>query len=248
MLMRKFVKVMLTVATVAILTGCGSAEGSAKRGGATQGVKDILNAEMEKSSEVQGSEEVVTASSANEDSKEGFGNAETKDGIGDADSKENPGNIETKEGTGDGSQAASEVPGDGQDVSKESDTQASTETASVASEGVDVDLTALSSTMVYSEVYNMMMTPDDYLGKKVKMSGAFTYFKDENTGNEYYSCIIRDATACCAQGIEFVLAGEHKYPADYPEELAEITVVGTFDTYYEGQYRYCTLRNAELLQ
>ena len=29
----------------------------------------------------------------------------------------------------------------------------------------DVDLTLLSSTMVYSEVYNMMVDPDSYIGK-----------------------------------------------------------------------------------
>ena len=31
----------------------------------------------------------------------------------------------------------------------------------------DVDLTNLSSTMVYSEVYNMMSTPENYIGKTV---------------------------------------------------------------------------------
>ena len=33
---------------------------------------------------------------------------------------------------------------------------------------------------------------------------------------------------------------------DYPEIDEEITVVGVFDTYMEGEYRYCTLRNASL--
>ena len=53
-----------------------------------------------------------------------------------------------------------------------------------------------------------------------------------------------DATACCSQGIEFVLAGEHTFPDDYPNENAIITVTGLFDTYQEGEYRYCTLREA----
>ncbi|MBQ9489742.1 MAG: hypothetical protein IKO03_16135 [Lachnospiraceae bacterium] len=114
-------------------------------------------------------------------------------------------------------------------------------------EAADVDLTTLSSTMVYSEVYNMMVTPDKYLGKTVKMQGSFQYFQDETTGNEYFSCLIKDATACCAQGIEFVLSGDYVYPNDYPELNAEITVYGVFDTYQEGDYMYCTLRNAQLL-
>ena len=34
-------------------------------------------------------------------------------------------------------------------------------------DGVDVDLTVLSSTMVYSEAYNMMYYPENYIGKTV---------------------------------------------------------------------------------
>lgn len=37
---------------------------------------------------------------------------------------------------------------------------------------VDVDLTRLSSTMVYSEVYNMMTVPGDYIGKTIKNDGT----------------------------------------------------------------------------
>ena len=46
----------------------------------------------------------------------------------------------------------------------------------------------------------------------------------------------RDATACCAQGIEFVLTEDYVYPDDYPEVDEEICVVGVFDTYQEGDY------------
>ncbi|MBQ9609369.1 MAG: hypothetical protein IJV15_08005 [Lachnospiraceae bacterium] len=108
----------------------------------------------------------------------------------------------------------------------------------------DVDLTQLSSTMVYSEVYNMTTAPDDYLGKKVKMSGPFSVYTDETTGKNYFACIIQDAAACCAQGIEFELEGNYTYPENYPTVGTEITVSGTFDVYEEDGYQYCTLRNA----
>ena len=112
------------------------------------------------------------------------------------------------------------------------------------SAGIDIDLTALSSTMVYSEVYNMMVTPENYIGKTVKMRGQLEIAQPlDADGNPdpqriYFSCVIADATACCAQGIEFVLAGEHKYPEDYPQPGAEITVSGTFRTYEEDGYIY----------
>lgn len=110
---------------------------------------------------------------------------------------------------------------------------------------VDIDLTELSSTMVYSEVYNMMSMPENYIGKTVRMEGDFYTYYDENQNQYYFSCLIRDATACCAQGIEFVLAGDYTYPDDYPEEGSSVCVSGVFDTYEDGPYTYCTLRNAK---
>ncbi len=113
--------------------------------------------------------------------------------------------------------------------------------------GIDVDLTALSGTMVYSEVYRMIVIPEEYLGKTVRMKGNFAIYQNETTGEMFYACLIQDATACCAQGIEFVLKGEHSYPNDYPARGSEITVEGVFDTYMDGEFRYCTLRDATLL-
>ena len=131
-------------------------------------------------------------------------------------------------------------------------TAAEKEDTKTAAEKPDVDLTALSSTMVYSEVYNMMTEPDDYIGKTVKMSGQFSVYQmlDED-GNPvegapvYYACVIADATACCQQGLEFVLDN----PDDYPAEAGtEITVEGVFKTYYEEQNMYCHLVNAHLCE
>lgn len=116
------------------------------------------------------------------------------------------------------------------------------------SNNLDVDLTKLSSTMVYSEVYNMMYTPDDYIGKTVKMKGQFAYYEDPETKAQYFACIIADATACCSQGLEFILTGEHSYPNDYPELGSEITVTGTFEVYTENGFQYCRLKDAAIIK
>ena len=60
----------------------------------------------------------------------------------------------------------------------------------------------------------------------------------------YYACIIADATACCSQGLEFELSGQHTYPDDYPELGTNITVTGTFQLYQEGGGLYCHLTDA----
>lgn len=112
----------------------------------------------------------------------------------------------------------------------------------------DVDLTQLSATMIYSEVYNMMTTPKEYIGKKVRMEGLFGYAYDESKDKYFFACVIQDATACCAQGIEFELQGDYTYPEDYPKEGETICVEGIFDTYEDGGNTYCTLRRAEFVQ
>lgn len=114
----------------------------------------------------------------------------------------------------------------------------------------DVDLTKLSSTMIYSEVYNMMAEPEKYIGKSIRMNGQFALYQATDAEGKpipdqiYFACIIADATACCSQGLEFVLAGEHTYPDDYPELGDEIVVSGTFETYDENGYMYCHLIDA----
>lgn len=116
---------------------------------------------------------------------------------------------------------------------------------------VDYDLTQMSSDMVYATVYQMMVTPEEYEGKTFRIDGNFyaTYY--EATKKYYFYCVIQDATACCAQGMEFVWEnGSHIYPDEYPEENAEIVVEGTFETYKEegDQNLYCRLSDAILQQ
>ncbi len=117
---------------------------------------------------------------------------------------------------------------------------------------VDVDLTVLSSTMVYSEVYNMLYNdPAHYLGKTVKAKGTFSIYQLVEDGvlqpdPVSYACIISDAAACCAEGMEFMLEGDYTYPDDYPELGAEITVIGEFQSYEENGMTWYHLVNARL--
>ena len=107
----------------------------------------------------------------------------------------------------------------------------------------DIDLTVMSGTMVYAQVSDMVYNCDQYVGKVVKAKGPLSYYKDEETGKEYLAVLISDATACCAQGIEFV-CGDRSYPEDYPEIGTEIAVTGVFNYYTEGYYTYVELQDA----
>ncbi len=112
---------------------------------------------------------------------------------------------------------------------------------------IDIDLTTMNATMTYSTVFDMMSDPFAYTGQIVKMKGTFSDYYDESTDTRYLSCIIKDATACCAQGLEFETTKDFPYPDAYPANGEEICVEGYFDTYLEGNCLYCVLRNAVLL-
>lgn len=110
----------------------------------------------------------------------------------------------------------------------------------------EVDLTVLSSIMVYSEIWNMMKAPENYIGKTIKMRGQFVCAGEQEEGKRYFGCLVADAAQCCSQGLEFVLAGEHVYPDDYPALNSRITVTGTFETYQVKGIEYCRIVDAVL--
>lgn len=89
---------------------------------------------------------------------------------------------------------------------------------------VDIDLTKMSSTMVYSTVFNMVNNPVNFVGKTMRMRGEYTtyHISIEDPTQIIHACIVRDAAGCCSQGLEFVLSDGH-----YPKGAGEITVVGT---------------------
>ena len=111
---------------------------------------------------------------------------------------------------------------------------------------VDVDLTALSSTMVYAEVFNMTEAPSRYLGKTIKASGIYNVFYYDKTDSYYHYVIIEDAAACCAQGLEFILSGASAYPDAYPEDQAKIEIIGVFGSYEEAGETYYYLEADEI--
>ena len=101
----------------------------------------------------------------------------------------------------------------------ESQSEASSDT-----ETAEVDLTGMSSTMVFAEVYNMMVEPESYEGKTVRMQGELVSYPHPFTGEDCHAVIVKDALACCAQGFQF-------QPAEgvtLPEDGTEVTVTGIY--------------------
>ena len=95
---------------------------------------------------------------------------------------------------------------------------------------VDYDLSNYNFTMISSFFFQMLIEPETYENKTFKIKGKFQTFDNEEdpTALPYFSVIMNDATMCCQEGIDFVWQGDHNWPADYPEQDQEITIVGKY--------------------
>lgn len=112
---------------------------------------------------------------------------------------------------------------------------------------IDLDLTKMSATMIYSTMFDMLVMPEDYIEKNIKVKGWFETYTDPYSGELYYAVVVPDATACCQQGLEFVWPGDHKYPEDFPQAGADITVTGIYKLIENDgiSYNYLEISNLE---
>ena len=109
-------------------------------------------------------------------------------------------------------------------------------------QSVDYDLTQLSNTVVYSQVFDMLSNPSKYDGKIFRLQGILTSYEDDETNETHYSCIVPDASVCCSEGIEFVIIEGNTYPLPG----TEIFVTGIFEKYNRNGIETCRLINAEI--
>lgn len=109
------------------------------------------------------------------------------------------------------------------------------------SKKIDIDLTRMSSTMVYAQVYKMVTEPVKFIGKRIRMKGVFSSYYDYETKKRFYGCVIADALACCSQGLAFEPAKDRKFPDDGEK----ITIIGDFEMAEDGDDAYCDFALAQ---
>ena len=103
---------------------------------------------------------------------------------------------------------------------------------------IDFDLTKMSATMIYSTIFDMLIMPEDYVEKNIKVKGWFEVYTNPETAELFYAVVVPDATACCQQGLEFIWPGDHHYPADFPELGSDITVTGRYKLIDKDGFTY----------
>ena len=90
---------------------------------------------------------------------------------------------------------------------------------------IDYDLSNMNYNMLSAVTFEMLIEPEKYADKTVKISGQF--YTEVEEAIRYYSVIIWDATLCCPAGMDFIPPDTMTFPDDFPPEETTITVTGT---------------------
>lgn len=88
---------------------------------------------------------------------------------------------------------------------------------------VDYDLTTMNANMVYAQVFNLMLEPEKFENATFKIRGNFIKASGPQ-GQPAYAVIIKDALACCQQGLEFIW----DFAGAEPRPDQEILVIGQY--------------------
>lgn len=110
---------------------------------------------------------------------------------------------------------------------------------------IDYDLIEMNSDMIYATVFMVVQDPESYAGKTFKIYGnSYTFPTTEGKSMTHY-CLIKDALACCAQGLEFISSNSDE---KYPDDGDEIVVTGTLESYTveDIPMPLCRLVNAKI--
>ncbi len=108
-----------------------------------------------------------------------------------------------------------------------------------------LDLTKMSSTMVYAQIFRMMTAPEEYEGNSIILEGTLARSDPAETGAQLYGCVVADATQCCFLGLEFEPA-EGSAAKALPPDGTAITVSGVFHSTEDRDGTRCVLTDAKV--
>lgn len=105
---------------------------------------------------------------------------------------------------------------------------------------IDLDLSQENALMAYSTIESMLNSPDEYIGKVVKVKGIYGIGTGETAEELHNAVAVFDQGGCCYQVLEFGYNDDMALP-----ELGEtITVTGVFTVHNYNGNVYTFLENA----
>ena len=111
---------------------------------------------------------------------------------------------------------------------------------------IRVDLTKMSAIMIYGLMYDIVSSPMEYEGQKMRLVGEYSSFKNPETGEMEHTITFYDTSFCCHVDLRFYLKGDAVYPKDYPRDGSQMTVVGFLHVEGEGKKATCWLEDGKL--
>ncbi len=117
----------------------------------------------------------------------------------------------------------------------------------VFAQKVDYDLTKMNGLMAYSFIFEVLINPEEYRGDVIKANGFFYRGLSEFTGRKFNYVMVGDDTACCWQGLEFLIDGVENIDENYPEQNVDIEVTGELKSYDAAGYTFFYLDVKEVI-
>ncbi len=101
-----------------------------------------------------------------------------------------------------------------------------------------IDLTRLSNTMAYAQLYDMVMAPERHQGITLRVHGSYYGFQSQETGKITHLITVRDNVGCCEMGMEFQITGDLIWPDQFPQNNSMIELTGIISSISYGENKY----------
>lgn len=96
------------------------------------------------------------------------------------------------------------------------------------------DLTMMSETMVFAQVFSLMSSPESFQDSTYKIQGEYEFYTIPETTEVIYFIVINDALGCCPTGIE-IRFPENSEPLP---DFCEILIEGIAHAGFEETFTY----------
>jgi uncharacterized membrane protein YcgQ (UPF0703/DUF1980 family) len=96
--------------------------------------------------------------------------------------------------------------------------------------------------MFISQINDVYLNADDYLGKTIKLEGIFM-MEYADTGTEPHCFVLRYGPGCCGTdgNVGFEIAWMANRRITYPEKNSWVEAIGELKTYEDGYYEFLYL-------
>ena len=92
---------------------------------------------------------------------------------------------------------------------------------------INYDLTKMNYNIASGLLFDMLIEPEKYANKTIKIKGQFHSEIYEN--KRIFAILIWDMTGCCPSGLSVVPLSTMKYPDDFPDSGYYTTITGTLE-------------------